>query len=799
MRVVGSWEQITQNTDGSPIVDLAYYEVNWRVNSSPWQSTLVPASMTSVLLGIYPVGPVVSLRVAGIDQSGNPGAYAVAGDMTLDPSATPLAPPSTPVTDQNTAGILRVSWDGKDNAGVLMPPSLLRVDVHVSTSNGFSPTAATYTGESLYAAGAAALAGLAYDTPYYVRLVAVNQDLVASAPSAQAVGSVRRGVDADFENVNVGKLIAGRMIATYVELGGRLTTAAGGVQTGARLELDGAGLRVYKSNGVDRSITLAADGSATFSGDIVGANISASTLPSSLYTTNAVRNSQFEDVNTTGDALNWNYQTLPSGGRIVGAGLLSGGSTGSAWQVDLDTVAPISGTKSLRLRTTAGNSGSSAATDPVNVVAGERWDVTVDVKTQKAATGGEYRPIFCRLRFYDATGTKVTTTPPIPINTLFTYMNGKIIIDSPNAVRAGEADIASNFTPFGAGPFRLVGTVEVPDNAVTMRLIFYTWTGTSTNTTTTDVWIDNVTIRRSPTGQHVRSGTITGSTIRTAEDGVRIAMEPNNQIDAGATLSGEPMPALIFYPSFVPWSYATHPRITGRETTGWAVSTDKLNMLRMAGGVSKLSATEVSNGTPYRENAIQIWPRNYSEEQNNSGFAHNAGIDLDLWTGDSSGNLANITLNVGLRWDSVGASVYTAQIGTTVNNIALEFYSGELRVAGFYGTYSTIAAAAFAVRTSSRDTKRNIKVLDFDPVEAVKAARVSRFQHKKGYVADPDRWRIGPMVEDLPAEVRSIGGRSGPNDLPNAHDGYDIVSVVGVLWGAVGALTDRVEALEAKS
>jgi hypothetical protein len=120
-------------------------------------------------------------------------------------------------------------------------------------------------------------------------------------------------------------------------------------------------------------------------------------------------------------------------------------------------------------------------------------------------------------------------------------------------------------------------------------------------------------------------------------------------------------------------------------------------------------------------------------------------------------------------------------------------------VAGFYGTYSTIAAAAFAVRTSSRDTKRNIKVLDFDPVEAVKAARVSRFQHKKGYVADPDRWRIGPMVEDLPAEVRSIGGRSGPNDLPNAHDGYDIVSVVGVLWGAVGALTDRVEALEAKS
>jgi hypothetical protein len=77
--------------------------------------------------------------------------------------------------------------------------------------------------------------------------------------------------DLKVNDMAVGKLTAGRLLATWIELGGRLTTATGGVQTGPRVELDGAGLRAYDtSSNTVPVVNIMSNGSATFKGDISG-------------------------------------------------------------------------------------------------------------------------------------------------------------------------------------------------------------------------------------------------------------------------------------------------------------------------------------------------------------------------------------------------------------------------------------------------------------------------------------------------------------------------------------------------
>lgn len=95
--------------------------------------------------------------------------------------------------------------------------------------------------------------------------------LAAGAVTAYTIAAATISVDRLAAGVlSVGNLTAGRLVASYVELGGRLTTASGGAQSGARLELDGAGLRAYNSGGTN-TVAIGADGTASFSGTVTGA------------------------------------------------------------------------------------------------------------------------------------------------------------------------------------------------------------------------------------------------------------------------------------------------------------------------------------------------------------------------------------------------------------------------------------------------------------------------------------------------------------------------------------------------
>lgn len=98
--------------------------------------------------------------------------------------------------------------------------------------------------------------------------------------------------------------------------------------------------------------------------------------------------------------------------------------------------------------------------------------------------------------------------------------------------------------------------------------------------------------------------------------------------------------------------------------------------------------------------------------------------------------------------------------------------------------YVPIRASAFTV-SSSRDVKQSIGDLGWSPLEVVKAAKARRW-HYRETEGDPARVHVGPMAEDLPDEIV---------DRTSETPALDVMTLVGVLWGAVQELAAEVAEL----
>jgi hypothetical protein len=102
---------------------------------------------------------------------------------TVDSGGNAPGIPDTPTVAGTVQGI-SAFWDGL-LAGALPLSNFQHVEFHVSTTNGFTPSAATLMHTQAAAAGIS-VTGLNPGTTYYVKLVAVTTAGVASAPSPQA-------------------------------------------------------------------------------------------------------------------------------------------------------------------------------------------------------------------------------------------------------------------------------------------------------------------------------------------------------------------------------------------------------------------------------------------------------------------------------------------------------------------------------------------------------------------------------------------------------------------------------------
>ncbi|MDX3232898.1 hypothetical protein [Streptomyces sp. ME19-01-6] len=295
-----------------------------------------------------------TLRVTlGVQPDGTAGVVAQNGP--------PPGALSAPIVTPSIAG-LRIVWDGALADGTVLPLDFDHVAVHVSTSSGFTPSAATFVGTITRAGdgGMLPVTPLPY-AAHYVRLIGVNTSGIDGAPSAETAGTP---VQVDGPDLTAGSVTAETIAAGAVEadkLAAILVVATrilAGDPAGARVELNSDGLKVYDSSDVLKVDLDAATGDATFTGTITGSTITGGTIQTATsgerITVNESGANKVLVYDATGRAV----------GELSGDGLLLEGSSGAIMQLDPDSTYP-------NLRFTNASGSNQAFINLVEAVTGD--------------------------------------------------------------------------------------------------------------------------------------------------------------------------------------------------------------------------------------------------------------------------------------------------------------------------------------------------------------------------------------------------------------------------------------------
>lgn len=202
-----TWAPVTQDTNGDPETELAYYAVQYRLNpSGAWSAAReVQAGTTAAFESPFQPGVRYDFQVSAVDNQGNssgwsPTVTALMSSDTIAPNA-----PSTPIVSSRL-GQLSVVWDGLDSGGQPMPVDFDHANVYVSAAGaGFTPSPATLfgtmrTGQSLQIPGSL----LTYNTQYWVKLIAVDQSGNIGPASASGTATLVQVVYTDVGTGQVG-------------------------------------------------------------------------------------------------------------------------------------------------------------------------------------------------------------------------------------------------------------------------------------------------------------------------------------------------------------------------------------------------------------------------------------------------------------------------------------------------------------------------------------------------------------------------------------------------------------------
>lgn len=278
------WTAPTTNSDGSALFDLAGFRARLEVpGAAPGVYAISPdvgATATQLQMSGVQTGVGVRVSVQAFDRDGNTSAWSTAVDHTTESDTTAPPAPSTPVVTPYL-GQLKIRWDGLSNVGSAMPEDLDRVEVHLSATNNFTPSATTLIDQFATEPGERIATDLPYGTTRYCKLVGIDRTGNVGPASAQAsavpeqvvsadvfdgaIGSAKLADlavttakinllavnDAQVGNLSVGKLTAGTLSAS-VTLSGIFRTAT----TGRRMEIDSAGWRAYKTDGTTKVAEL---------------------------------------------------------------------------------------------------------------------------------------------------------------------------------------------------------------------------------------------------------------------------------------------------------------------------------------------------------------------------------------------------------------------------------------------------------------------------------------------------------------------------------------------------------------
>lgn len=319
--LTADWDPVTQNTDDSALTNLDHYELQTKIGAPAGLNAWAPAASTSpdtthVTVTGYPAGQMISARVRAANTLGVGSDWSapVTIGATVDDSIP--SQPSTPTT-VTRLGVIKVQWDGLTSGGLPMESDFSYLEIHASTTNGFTPTRGNPNTliETLTAPGYGLKTDGAYNETWYFRFIAVDTSGNVSPPSAQASAFTQPLVNTDLigQVISGANIVNGSVTASDKIIGNTITggliqalaIAAGHIQSNAitadKIEA-----------GAITTIKLAADAvtadkiaAGTITADEINASVfSAITIDASQITSGTISANMISGGSMSGDLIN---------------------------------------------------------------------------------------------------------------------------------------------------------------------------------------------------------------------------------------------------------------------------------------------------------------------------------------------------------------------------------------------------------------------------------------------------------------------------------------------------------------
>lgn len=406
------------------------------------------------------------------DGSGNlRGLLGVQADGTTAVNIVNGPPPPQP-TDPIVASVLggvTASWDGQFADGATAPLDWQRVEVHASTTDGFTPALETLKQTIESPQGSTVV--IVTDDPVYVRLLARSTSGTASTPSAQVgpLGPTPVVADDILDGiVTETKLAAGAVTEAKLAANSVGTVA---LQDSAVLAENLAAAAVEVGKIADNAVTGPAIASSAVSAGKIAANaVTATTIAAGAVTSAKVAAGAIttDKLTVTGGA---NILTEPSFEGPYTASLVAGSTFASQ-----DTTAGNGSPTSLKIDATSVTPlFRSVALTSVATLPGEQWNLAVDYWVSNDWVGTE---LSIHARWETAAGAvvsygKVAVTSPV--RETWTRISGTVTAPATTArivprVESGSA--TAGFIRFDNASVRpVLGGTQIQDGAVTTQKV----------------------------------------------------------------------------------------------------------------------------------------------------------------------------------------------------------------------------------------------------------------------------------------------------------------------------------------